>query len=65
MAKPNLRKERADLQAILDHYESGGITHIGEDAKGELTRDTTQERIASLNQRIAKLNERIGKLGDA
>ena len=65
MAKPKLLGERADLQAILDHYESGGMTHIGEDSEGELTRDTTQERIASLKQRIASLDHRIARDGDA
>lgn len=58
--RKNLEKERADLQTILKHYESGGITHDGDD-NGVPTREMTEQRMVSLKNRIAGLDAKIAR----
>jgi hypothetical protein len=64
MSKKNLHKERADLLTILKHYESGGVTHFGDD-NGAPTSEMNKERIALVKRRIADLDEKIARAGNA
>ena len=61
MTKDEIRAERARLQDLLDKYESGKATHYDEDETGQLRRDTTAERCASLRERIAHCDRKLAE----
>jgi len=64
MSKDEWTNERERLLDVLAAFERGNRA-FDEDERGELTRDVTDERIASLNERIAYLDTKLGDLGSA
>ncbi|MEO6361546.1 MAG: hypothetical protein ABIO43_13400 [Sphingomicrobium sp.] len=61
MTREEMLADQKRLQELLHSYESGGLTHFDEDEKGELTRDVTEERIASVRERLAWLDKRLAE----
>lgn len=64
MAQSGFEQEREDLQAVLYEYERGA-QQFDVDAKGNLERETTAERIASVKRRIAFLDDKIARSRNA
>jgi hypothetical protein len=53
------RAERERLANLLKNYESGSVTHLDDNSRGEFGRETTAGRISTLKERIAYLDEKL------
>ena len=65
MHRTEAAAERDRLQKLLDAYESGRLTHQGENDQGELKRNVTPDRADNVRARIARLDQILAEGDDA